>query len=60
MTHLDFLQTIMFTLFGNFEVREEHLLLTMFEHALGLEFAHAKDMGRFVLLFLVPKQLILV
>jgi Ras GTPase-activating-like protein IQGAP2/3 len=42
----DFLQTIMFTLFGNFEPREEHMLLSMFDYALGLEFSAATDLGR--------------
>ena len=41
----DFLQTVMFTLFGHFELREEHMLLTMFDHALAMEFADAKDLG---------------
>eukprot|EP00730_Choanoeca_flexa_P018391 TRINITY_DN8934_c0_g1_i1.p1 TRINITY_DN8934_c0_g1~~TRINITY_DN8934_c0_g1_i1.p1 ORF type:complete len:926 (+),score=256.63 TRINITY_DN8934_c0_g1_i1:139-2916(+) len=41
----DFLQTIMFTLFGHFEPREEHMLLSMFEHALSMEFDAATDLG---------------
>lgn len=43
--YLDFLQTIMFTLFGNFDSREEHLLLTMFDHALEAEFTAASDIA---------------
>ncbi|EGD77043.1 hypothetical protein PTSG_07384 [Salpingoeca rosetta] len=41
----DFLQTVMFSLFGTYEPREEHLLLKMFEHALQLEYSNAKDPG---------------
>jgi hypothetical protein len=37
----------MMTLFGTFEPREEHLLLTMFDHALEAEFGCAKDLGRY-------------
>ena len=44
---VDFLQTIMFTLFGHFEPREEHMLLSMFEHALAMEFGAATDLGRY-------------
>lgn len=40
------LQTVMFTLYGNqYESREEHLLLSMFEFALKAEFENAIDMG---------------
>lgn len=42
---LDFLQTVMFTLFGNYEPLEEHLLLTMFENALKMEFSNSNDLG---------------
>ena len=41
----DFLQTVMFTLFGNFEPKEEHMLLSVFQHAFKLEFAAAKDIN---------------
>lgn len=37
----------MMTLFGTFEPRDEHMLLTMFDHALEAEFALAKDLGRY-------------
>eukprot|EP00128_Syssomonas_multiformis_P000118 Colp12_sorted_trinity150504_noHs@36119 len=40
------LQTVMFTLYGNqYESREEHLLLSMFEIALKMEFDEATDLG---------------
>lgn len=42
---IDFLQTIMFTVFGNFDTREEHLLLTMFDFALQEEFEAAADIA---------------
>eukprot|EP00055_Hartaetosiga_balthica_P015368 m.90141 g.90141 ORF g.90141 m.90141 type:complete len:898 (-) comp8848_c0_seq1:149-2842(-) len=41
----DFLQTIMFSLYGSLEPREEHLLLKVFEHALSVEYTSAKDSG---------------
>lgn len=39
----------MFTLFGNFDLREEHLLLTMFDFALEAEFESASDLGGYVI-----------
>eukprot|EP00050_Salpingoeca_kvevrii_P021079 m.106090 g.106090 ORF g.106090 m.106090 type:complete len:878 (+) comp9167_c0_seq1:64-2697(+) len=42
----DFLHTVMFTLFGNHtDPREEHLLLSIFEHALRMEFESTADLG---------------
>ena len=35
----------MFSLYGTYEPREEHLLLKMFEHALEQEYTSAKDPG---------------
>lgn len=40
------LQTVMFTLYGNqYESREEHLLLTMFQSVLSAQFETATDFG---------------
>jgi Ras GTPase-activating-like protein IQGAP2/3 len=40
------LQTVMFTLYGNqYESREEHLLLTMFQSVLAAQFETATDFG---------------
>ncbi|ORX97037.1 ras GTPase-activating protein [Basidiobolus meristosporus CBS 931.73] len=40
------LQTVMFTLYGNqYESREEHLLLTMFQSVLANQFDNATDFG---------------
>jgi Ras GTPase-activating-like protein IQGAP2/3 len=40
------LQTVMFTLYGNqYESREEHLLLTMFQSVLSAQFETATDLG---------------
>ncbi len=35
----------MFTLYGIFDTREEHLLLTMFDYALQAEFEAATDIA---------------
>lgn len=45
MTEIDsLLQTVMFTIYGNqYESREEHLLLTMFQSVLTYQFDHTPD-----------------
>lgn len=43
------LQTVMFTLYGNqYDSREEHLLLTMFQSVLSTQFETATDFGSLI------------
>ncbi|KAL0946107.1 hypothetical protein HGRIS_012372 [Hohenbuehelia grisea] len=43
------LQTVMFTLYGNqYDTREEHLLLTMFQSVLAAQFESATDFGSLI------------
>eukprot|EP00051_Salpingoeca_urceolata_P024371 m.427052 g.427052 ORF g.427052 m.427052 type:complete len:924 (+) comp20226_c0_seq1:239-3010(+) len=42
----DFMRTIMFTLYGSdYDSRDEHMLLSVFEHAMAMEFASCADLG---------------
>lgn len=44
--HAELLQIVMFSLYGNqYEPREEHLLLKMFELALHMEFDETDEFG---------------